>query len=94
MLHSDYDKFREIAIRDYSEKYSILDISEDPSFPFFLMKFNRKGTVNLPEIFKDSPSAAEIGIGVEIFAYDNVADDKWKRKMQLWSVSSGRKLKS
>lgn len=93
MLRSDYEKFKEIAIRDYSDKYDVLEISEDPKFPFFNMEFNRKGTINLPEIFKDCPSAANMGIGVAIYAYDNVADTKWKRRFQLWSVFFWHKIK-
>lgn len=91
MLRADYEKFMEIAIRDYSDKYTILEISQDDKFPFLNMEFKRNGTRNVPEIFKDAD--VDMGIDVAIYPFDNVADDMWKRKMQLWSVFFWHKIK-
>ncbi len=91
MLRADYEKFREIAKKDYSEKYQILEISEDPEFPFFNMEFKRRGTRNVPVIFKGNDT--DMGIDVALYPFDNVADDPKKRKRQLRSVFVWHKLK-
>lgn len=91
MLRSDYEKFKEIAKKEYSDKYEILEISENPEFPFFNMEFKRKGTRNVPAIFKGNDT--DMGIDVALYPYDNVADDPKKRKRQLFSVFFWHKIK-
>ena len=80
MLRADYDKFLEIAKRDWTDKYRVLDINIDPDFPFYNAEFIRKGTKNLPVIFKDSK--VDMGIDVAIYPFDNVADNRFIRFMQ------------
>ena len=91
MLRADYEKFKEIALKDYADKYEILEISQDAKFPFLNMEFKRKGTRNVPEIFKDCD--VDMGIDVAIYPFDNVADDKNKRKRQLRAVFFWHKIK-
>lgn len=91
MLRRDYDKFLEIAKRDYADKYSILEISEDDNFPFFNAEFKRKGTRNVPEIFKDSN--VDMGIDIAIYPFDNVSDSLWQRRKQLIFVFFWHKIK-
>ena len=91
MLRADYEKFIEIVKREHSEKYSILEISQDDNFPFLNMEFKRNGTRNVPEIFKESD--VDMGIDVAIYPFDNVADGKWKRTWQLCSVFFWHKIK-
>ncbi|MBE6809616.1 MAG: LicD family protein [Ruminococcaceae bacterium] len=91
MLRADYEKFKEIALKDYADKYEILEISQDAKFPFLNMEFKRKGTRNVPEIFKDCD--VDMGIDVAIYPFDNVADDKSKRKRQLRAVFFWHKIK-
>ena len=91
MLRKDYNKFMKIAKRDYADKYEILEISQDANFPFFNMEFKRIGTRNVQEIFKNAD--VDMGIDVAIYPFDNVADDKWKRKWQLWSVFFWHEIK-
>lgn len=91
MLRADYEKFKEIALKDYADKYEILEISQDAKFPFLNMEFKRKGTRNVPEIFKDCD--VDMGIDVAIYPFDNVADDKNKRKHQLRAVFFWHKIK-
>ena len=80
MLRADYERFKEIAKNNYSDRYEILEISETDKFPFLNMEFKRKGTRNVPEIFKDCD--VDMGIDVAIYPFDNVADDIKKRKKQ------------
>lgn len=91
MLRVDYEKFKDIALKEYADKYEILEISQNDKFPFLNMEFKRKGTRNVPEIFKDSD--VDMGIDVAIYPFDNVADDKHKRKNQLRSVFFWHKIK-
>ncbi len=91
MLRKDYDKFLEIAKRDYSDNYRVLDISVDDKFPFYNAEFIRKGTKNVPKIFKEAN--VEMGIDVAIYPFDNVSNDKWKRKRQLFSVFVWHKIR-
>lgn len=91
MLRPEYEKFMEIVKRDYSDKYSILEISQDDNFPFLNMEFKRNGTRNVPEIFKESD--VDMGIDVAIYPYDNVADGKLQRAIQLSAVFFWHKIK-
>lgn len=91
MLRADYERFKEIAKNNYSDRYEILEISENDKFPFLNMEFKRKGTRNVPEIFKDCD--VDMGIDVAIYPFDNVADDIKKRKRQLRSVFFWHKIK-
>lgn len=91
MLRADYEKFKEIALKDYADKYEVLEISQDARFPFLNMEFKRKGTRNVPEIFKDCD--VDMGIDVAIYPFDNVADNPKLRKRQLRSVFVWHKIK-
>lgn len=91
MLREDYNTFIKIIKRDYSDKYKITDIGEMEEYPFFIAKFDRKGTRNVPEIFECAN--VDMGIGLEIFPFDNVSDNPWQRKKQFLSVFFWEKIK-
>lgn len=91
MMRDDYNKFIEIALKEYSDKYRVLDISVDDDFPFYNCEFIRKGTKMRPVIFKDCD--VDMGIDVAIYPFDNVADGKWQRKYQLFMVFFWHKLR-
>lgn len=91
MLREDYEKFKRIAIKEYSEKYTILEIDQDDGFPFLNMEFKRNGTRNIPEIFKNCD--VDMGIDVAIYPFDNVADNPRLRKRQLRNVFVWHKIK-
>ncbi len=91
MLRKDYDRFLEIAKRDYTDKYRVLDISADKDFPFYNAEFIRKGTRNVPEIFKEAN--VDMGIDVAIYPFDNVAPGGFAKKKQLWSVFFWHKMR-
>ncbi len=91
MLRKDYDRFLEIAKKEYSDKYRILDIKVEPKLPFYNAKFIRKGTKNVPVIFKEIN--IDLGIDIEIYPFDNVAPKGLKRMKQLFSVFFWHKLR-
>lgn len=91
MLRKDYEKFKQIAVEQYSDKYTVFEIGLDPEFPFLNMEFKRNGTKNMPVIFKGCKT--DIGIDVAIYPYDNVADKPWARRFQLAGVFFWHKIK-
>lgn len=91
MPRRDYDRFLKIAKRDYSDKYRVLDISVDENFPFYNAEFIRKGTKNVPAIFKGVD--IDMGIDIALYPFDNVADGGFKRKYQLFSVFFWHKMR-
>ena len=91
MLREDYEKFKQIAVNEYSDKYTVLEISQDDKFPFLNMEFKRNGTRNVPEIFKESN--VDMGIDVAIYPFDNVADNPKQRKRQIRRVFVWHKIK-
>lgn len=68
-----------------------MDIDENIKFPFYNAEFIRKGTRNVPVIFKDLD--LDMGIDVALYPFDNVADKGIKRKWQLFSVFFWHKVR-
>ena len=91
MLRADYDKFLEICRRDWSDKYDVLDIDWSEKFPFYNAEIVRKGTKNVPVVFKEAN--VPMGIDIALYPFDNVADGKWARKKQLFSVFFWHKIR-
>ena len=91
MPREDYDKFLKIAKKHYTKNYRVLDIDTDPKFPFYNAEFIRRGTKNIPVIFKDLN--LDMGIDVAIYPFDNVADTPFKRKCQCFSVFFWHKVR-
>ena len=91
MPRDDYDRFLEIAKARYTDKYRVLDIDTDPKFPFYNAEFIRKGTKNIPVIFKDLN--LDMGIDVAIYPFDHVADQPLRRNIQCFSVFFWHKIR-
>ena len=91
MLREDYDKIIKIIREKYSDKYNVLDIDSYKTFPFYNAEIARKGTKNIPFVFRDAN--VPMGIDVAIYPFDNVPDDKGARKRQTMSVFFWSKLR-
>lgn len=78
MSREDYDKFLEIAERDYSDRYTIINNDTNPKFPLMNTRWGLKGTEYKTEDLKDIPG--EFGIFLDIFPQDNVPDNEKKMK--------------
>ncbi len=76
----DYEKLLEIFRENYSNKYRIANAEYMPDYPLMTSRIMLKGTKFVDESLKDLKS--ELGIFLDIFAYDNVADDDKKMRIQ------------
>jgi lipopolysaccharide cholinephosphotransferase len=92
MRRKEYDKFREIAKKEYTEKYRLLDMDVDPKFPFFNANFIRRGTVNVPKMYEHLH--LDTGIDVALYPFDNVADNKLQRFHQCFWAFFWHKIRT
>ena len=87
MTREYYDRFLEIAQREseINGKYQLMNADVDASFPVMITKWYKAGTK-----FRDEDAVEcgyESGIAVDIFCFDNVADEKKalrRQAMQAW----------
>ena len=54
MLRDDYEKVLKIYREKYTDKYVVLDIDSQETFPFYNAEIARIGTKNIPYVFKDA----------------------------------------
>lgn len=83
MKRKDYIKFLEVCERCLDkEKYFIQNELTEEKYAFSFTKIQLKGT----EIIEDFSKDVDIqhGIFVDIFPYDNIPDNKYKRKIFLF----------
>ena len=80
MTREHYDKFLSLAGGAYGGKYQIMNAEVNPSFPGMNTKWYVTGTSFLD---KDAIATGySAGIGIDIFCFDNVADDKSSLRSQ------------
>ena len=80
MTREHYERFLEAAAAEKDGPYALLNAKTDPSFPVMITKWYKKGTV-----FRDEDAVTcgyHCGIGVDIFCFDNVADEESKLRRQ------------
>lgn len=74
MTREHYEKFLKVMKEEENDAYGIVNFREDSSFPVMITKWYKKGT-----IFRDQDAVTcgyHSGIAVDIFCFDNVADDE------------------
>ena len=84
----DYEKFIEIAKKELSEKYIVLTAEDYENWPFMMMRLIKKGTKFREYCLKDVD--CELGIFLDLYAFDNISDDPKKLKRQgmaVWFLS-------
>ena len=79
MLRDDYEKVLKIYREKYTDKYVVLDIDSQETFPFYNAEIARIGTKNIPYVFKDAK--VPMGIDIALYPYDNVPDDAKKTEI-------------
>jgi len=84
LVRKDYEKFIEVAQKEFSHKYNIINAEIDPRYPFMSTRWMLKDTEFREEALKDYPG--ELGIFLDLFCYDNVADDEKAMKRQVVSA--------
>ncbi len=80
MSRKDYDKFLEIAERDYSDKYTIINAETNKAFPLMNTRWGLNGTKYITEDL--AKIEGEFGIFLDIFCFDNIPDDNRIMKIQ------------
>lgn len=80
MSRYDYDKFLEIANREYSSKYTVVNNDTNKYFPLMNTRWGLNGTEFRTNDLKDIPG--EFGIFLDIFCFDNIPDDDKLMKKQ------------
>lgn len=90
MTREHYEKFLSVAETEYGERYKIINADTNPDFPVILTKWYRTGTVFRNE--EMIQLGLHIGIAIDIFCFDNVADDVKSLKRQAMSAWTWGKL--
>ena len=90
MTRENYDKFLAVADNAMGGKYRLLNYETDPKFALIFSKWCKEGTV-----FRDG-AAIEMGytagIPIDVFCFDDVPDDRKKRRRQGWRAWAWGKL--
>lgn len=85
MTREHYENFLNAVKKERDSDYDIVNFRENPAFPVMITKWYKKGTV-----FRDRDALTcgyHSGIAVDIFCFDNVADDEKSLRaqaMQAW----------
>lgn len=84
MPRKDYERFLDVASREMTDKYEILNPETDPNYPFMTTRWILKGTDFREECLQYVP--CRTGIFLDIFCFDNIADDEKAMRRQGWSA--------
>lgn len=84
MPRKDYERFLKVASKEMSDKYRVINPETDPNFPFMTTRWALRGTEFREECLKDVP--CHTGIFLDIFCFDNIADDEKAMRRQGWSA--------
>lgn len=80
MPRKDFEKFVEIAKRDYGDRYYFLNATTDEHYPLMTTRWCKKGTVFWEESLKGVP--CKFGIFLDLYPMDEVSDDPKKLRRQ------------
>lgn len=86
----DFEKFLRIIEEKWSNKYYILNTERYENFPLMTTRLCLKGTRFVEECVKniDCP----FGIFLDLYPFDNIADDGLSYKLQIWTAWFWSKL--
>ncbi|MBQ8592217.1 MAG: LicD family protein [Lachnospiraceae bacterium] len=76
----DYEKLIEIFKEKFRDKYQIANAECMPNYPLMTTRIMIKGTKFVEEAIKDAN--CDLGIFLDVYAYDNVSDDDKEMKKQ------------
>ncbi len=81
MFREDYERFKKIFLSSTNDKYELLTNETEKEYFYLFSKFMLKGTKFEEEWI--SQLNFRIGINIDIFVLDDLADNKYKRFYQL-----------
>ncbi|MDO5424130.1 MAG: LicD family protein [Eubacteriales bacterium] len=90
LTRKNYEKFLKAA-KDYKpEKYRIINARTEPNYPLTTTRWALRGTRFKEDCYKDLD--CDLGIFLDIYCFDNMADTEWKAKIQGWTAWFYNKL--
>lgn len=81
MLRKDYEKFLSICQEELGDRYRFINYQTEKDYPLFVTNMAKRGTKFVWRNF--AKLQCTMGIGIDIFPYDNVPRDIAKRKRQI-----------
>ena len=79
-LREDYEKFLEVAEREYGDKYYVVNARKYPDYPLMTTRWCLRGTVFREECFKNLD--VPLGIFLDIYFFDPIPDDEVQARRQ------------
>lgn len=95
LVRKDYERFLEVAEKEFSDKYIIVNAEKNDIYPLMSTRWIKKGTKFKEESFKDLD--IDLGVFLDIYCFDNVPDDELKMKKQgrkVWFLNKFMILKA
>lgn len=89
MLRDDYEKFLKIAPKEFNDKYDLAGPDCTKLYYNFVTRMYRKNTSFITNY---NHGNFEMGIGIDIFVYDNLADSPKEQKKQMRKASLLRSM--
>ncbi len=88
---AEFDKFIQIAKKEFAGKYNILNTETDPRYPLMTTRLIKVGTKFQEECFKNSK--CEFGIFLDLYCFENIPDDeRLMKKQAFWAWFWGKLL--
>lgn len=84
LTRENYEKFLEVAQREFCDKYKVVNAETEPNYPLMSSRWIIKGSKFKEECFKDLD--IDLGIFLDLYCFDNVADEERKMRRQGWSA--------
>lgn len=81
---ASFERFLAAADQEFSDKYTIMNFERDQNYPLTTTRWMLKGTEFREEVMKDVE--CELGIFLDIYPFDNVADDEKAYRKQAWDA--------
>lgn len=79
-----FERFLEAAKKEFPDKYTIMNFEENENYPLTTTRWMLKGTEFREDALKDVD--CELGIFLDIYPFDNVADDEKAYRKQAWDA--------
>jgi len=84
MPRKDYMRLQKAVKREFPEKYQVMNAEENENYPLTTTRMMLRGTVFREEPFKDVD--CDLGIFLDIYPFDEVADDEKAYRRQAWAA--------
>ena len=80
----NYEKFISVAKEQYTDKYKLINAETEKNYPLMTSRWIKKGTKFVEEGLRGVD--VELGIFLDIYCFDAIADDDKKMRRQGWTA--------